>query len=340
MMMDRRIFVTGIATMFAMPLAARAQSPSAGAQRPGKLPRVGYLGSGYASDRSSPRFSYLFDSFTDGLRDMGYVDGQTVTIDWRWAEQRYDRLPDLAADLVRLGVAAIFATTDHAATAARQATQTTPIVFNQVADPVASGFAISISRPGGNMTGLMQPGPEVTGKRLGFLKEAVTKLSRVAVLLNPTGTINVHHLPAAEKSARELGLRSQVFESRGPQDFDRVFIAIANNRAQGVLLLPDTTFFIGREQLSNLALRHRLPLSAHLAEYARAGVLLTYGPPLSAEWRRAGVLVGRVLNGAKPADIPVEGPSRFELVINLKTAKTLGLTIPRSLLLRADQVIE
>jgi ABC-type uncharacterized transport system substrate-binding protein len=205
---------------------------------------------------------------------------------------------------------------------------------------VASGFAASISRPGSNMTGFMLPGPEVTGKRLGFLKEAVAKLSRVAVLLNPAGTIYVHHLPAAQKTAQELGLHSQVFESRGSQDFERVFIAIADDRAQGVLLLPDTTFFIGREQLSKLALRHRLPLSAHLAEYARAGVLLTYGPVLSAEWRRAGVLIGRILNGAKPVDIPIEGPSRFELVINLKTAKALGLTIPPSLLLRADQIIE
>jgi putative tryptophan/tyrosine transport system substrate-binding protein len=339
--MNRRAFVTGLGAVFAAPLGAEAQPPPSRERRPGgKLPRVGYLSSGRPSDRSDPRFSYLFDAFVDGLRDAGYVDGQTVTIESRWAEQRYERLPDLAADLVRLGVAAIFAPTDHAATAARQVTQTIPIVFNQVADPVASRFADSVSRPGRNMTGFTLPGPEVTGKRLGFLKEAVPKLSRVAVLLNPNGTINVHHLPAAQKSARELGLHAQVFESRGPQDFDRVFTAIAADRVQGILLLPDTTFFIGREQLSKLALQHRLALSAHLVEYARSGMLLTYGPVLAAEWRRAGTLIGKILNGAKPADIPIEAPSKFELVINLKTAKALGLTIPQSLLLRADQVIE
>ena len=341
-MMNRRAFISGITvSLLAAPLAAGAQSPRSSEGRAGgKLPRVGYLGSAHPSHRFDPRFSYLADALAAGLRELGYVEGQTVVIEWRWAEERYERLPDLARELVRLGVAVIFATTDHAATAARQVTQTTPIVFNQVADPVASGFAVSISRPGRNMTGFTLPGPEVTGKRLGFLKEAVPKLSRVAVLLNPTGTINVHHLPAAQKTAQELGVHAQVFESRGSQDFERVFIAMANDRMHGVLLLPDTTFFIGREQLSKLALRHRLPLSAHLTEYARAGVLLTYGPVLSAEWRRAGALVGRILNGAKSADIPIEGPTKFELVINAKTAKALGLTIPPALLLRADQVIE
>jgi putative tryptophan/tyrosine transport system substrate-binding protein len=340
-MMNRRAFVTGLGAALAAPLASEAQSARSSEGRAGgKLPRVGYLGSGHPTDRSDPRFSYIFDAFAGGLRERGYVEGQTVAIEWRWAEERYERLPDLARDLVRLGVDVIFATADHTAAAARQATQTIPIVFNSASDPVASGFGVSLSHPGGNMTGLMQPGPQVTAKRLSFLKEAVAKLSRVAVVRNPTGVAHIHHLPVAQKSALALRLQSRVFDSRGPQDFDNVFRAISDDRAHAVLLLPDSTFYIGRAQLAQLALRYQLPMIATLAEYARAGVLLAYGSILSAEWRRAGVLVGKILNGAKPADIPIEESSKLELVINVKTAKALGLTIPPSLLLRADQVIE
>jgi putative ABC transport system substrate-binding protein len=339
--MNRRTFVTGLGAVLAAPPAAEAQSPRSSEGRVGgKLPRVGYLGSGHPTDRSDPRVSHIFDAFAAGLRELGYVEGQTVAIEWRWAQERYDRLPDLARELVRLGVDVIFATTDHAAAAARQATQTIPIVFNAAADPVASRFAVSLSHPGGNMTGLTLPGPQVTGKQLSFLKEAVAKLSRVAVVRNPTGVAHVHYLPVAQKSALTLRLQSQVFDARGPQDFESVFRAISKDRAQAVLLLPDTTFYIGREQLAQLALRYQLPMIANRAELARAGVLLAYGSILSEEWRRVGVLAGKILNGAKPTDIPIEEPSKFELVINLKTAKALGLTIPPSLLLRADQVIE
>jgi putative ABC transport system substrate-binding protein len=249
-------------------------------------------------------------------------------------------LPALAGELVRLGVDVIFATADHTATAARQATPTIPIVFTAVTDPVARRFTASLSHPGGNMTGLTLPGPQVTGKQLSFLTEAVAKLSRVAVLRNPTGTAHLLHLPGAQKAAETLRLQFQVFDASSPQDFERVFVAIANYRAQAALLLPDSIFYIGREQLAELALRHRLPMSTNRVEFARAGALMAYGSVLSAEWRRAGVLVGRILNGSHPSDIPVEEPTKFEFVINLKTAKTLGLTIPPSLLARADQVIE
>jgi len=339
--MDRRAFVTGLGAVLATPLAAETQPVRGAASQPGgKLPQVGYVGSGHPSDRSDPRFSYLAEAFAAGLRELGYVEGQTVAIEWRWAEERYERLPDLARELVRLGVDVIFATTDNAATAARQATRTIPIVFTAAADPVASRFAVSLSHPGGNMTGLAQPGPVVTGKRMSFLKEAVAKLSRVAIVRNPTGVAHVHDLPVAQESALALRLQSRIFDSRGPHAFESVFRAISNDRAQAVLLLPDSTFYIGREQLAQLALRYQLPMIGTRAEYARAGVLLAYGSVLSQEWRRAGVLVGKILNGAKPADIPIEEPSKFELVINVKTAKALGLTIPPSLLLRADQVLE
>jgi putative ABC transport system substrate-binding protein len=308
--MDRRAFLVGAAALLAAPLVAEAQQTGSGSTpRPGgRLPRVGYLGSGHPADRSSRLFSYLFEAFANGLREGGYVDGQTVTVEYRFAEERFERLPDLAGELVRLGVDVIFATADHTAAAARQATPTIPIVFNSVTDPVAMRFAASLSHPGGNMTGLTQPGPQLTGKRLSFLKEAIAKLS-VAVLRNPTGTAHLLHLPAVQKAAQTLRLQVQVFDASNPQDFERVFGAIANDRAQAVLLLPDSTFYIRREQLAELALRYRLPMSGFRAEFARAGVLMAYGSVLSAEWRRAGVLVGKILNGGKPSDIPVEEPT-------------------------------
>ena len=340
--MGRRAFLVLVsASLLAAPLAAEAQQTGSGStpRRGGRLPRVGYLGSGHPADRSSRLFSYLFEAFADGLREGGYVDGQTVIVEYRFAEGRFERLPALAGELVRLGVDVIFATADHTATAARQATPTIPIVFTAVTDPVARRFTASLSHPGGNMTGLTLPGPQVTGQ-LSFLTEAVAKLSRVAVLRNPTGTAHLLHLPGAQKAAETLRLQFQVFDASSPQDFERVFVAIANYRAQAVLLLPDSIFYIGREQLAELALRHRLPMSTNRVEFARAGALMASGSVLSAEWRRAGMLVGRILNGSHPSDIPVEEPTKFEFVINLKTAKAIGLTIPPSLLLRADQVIE
>ena len=190
------------------------------------------------------------------------------------------------------------------------------------------------------MTGLTLPGPEITGKRLGLLKEAVPNVSRVAILRNPTQTSDLTYLPAAQDSARALGLSPQVFDVGGPHEWDKAFSAMAKGRAHGVLVLPDTTFYIGRHRLAELARRHRLPLMTQRPEFAQAGALMAYGTSSSAEWRRAGELVGKILKGAKPGDLPIEQPTKFELVINLKTAKALGLTIPPSLLLRADQVIE
>src|SRR5262249_4953199 len=218
--MDRRAFLGTIgAGVLALPLAVEAQQATdVDRRRNAKLPVIGYLGSGYPSDRSSSRFAYIFEAFADGLRQLGYVDGQTVKTEWRWAEEQYGRLPDLAADLVRLGVDVIFTPSDHSAVAARQATHTTPIVFLGVVDPVNSGFAVSLARPGSNMTGLTRPGPEITGKQLGLLKEAVPNVSRVAILRNPTQTSDLTYLPAAQDSARALKLSSQVFDVRGPHE--------------------------------------------------------------------------------------------------------------------------
>ena len=337
-MIGRRAFVGGVAAMLGAPLAGEAQPRNANA--PARLPRVGYLGSGHPSDRSSRRFAHLFRAFTNGLRDVGYVEGETVTVDYRFVEERYERFVDLARELVRLGVDVIFAPSDRAAAAAKQVTQTIPIVFAAAADPVASQFVASFSRPSRNMTGLTQAGTQLTGKRLSLLKESIPKLSKVAVLWNPTAQRAVDHLSVAQDSARTLRVQSKTFGMRGPQDLEGVFTAMVSEGAQAVLLLPDSIIYIAYEQLGSRALRHRLPMIGSRAEYAHAGALMSYGPSLIAEWRRAGALVGKILSGAKPADLPVEEPSTFELVINLKTAKALGLTIPPSLLLRADQVIE
>src|SRR5262249_31597988 len=246
--------------------------------------------------------------------------------------------PDLAAELVRLGVDVIFAGGDLQATGAKQATRTIPIVFTGATDPVASQFVMNLSRPGGNMTGLTQSGTQVTAKRLSLLKEAVPKLSRVAVLSNPMGP--THHLAVIRDAAVALRAKPQVFEASSSQEVEKAFVAMVKHRAQAVLLLPDSTFYNARDQLGQLALRYRLPMIGWRPDFASAGALMAYGASLTADYRRAGVLVGKILNGAKPSELPVEEPAKLELIVNLRTAKTLGLTISPSLLARADQVIE
>jgi putative ABC transport system substrate-binding protein len=327
-LMDRRRFLlTSLAGAFAAPLGGQAQRPS------GTLPRVGWLGAGPAFNNPD-----LVEAFREGLREPGYVEGQNVIIEYRWAEQRYDRLPRLAAELVHLGVNVIFAGGDLPAAGARQTTATIPIVFTGATDPVASKFIVSLAHPGGNMTGLTQTGTQVTGKRVSLLKEARPKLSRIALLSNPDAF--PIHLRAAHDAARALGLQAQTFEVRRAQDFEGVFLAMVKDRAQALVLVPDSVFYQERGPLGQLALRHRLPMIGWRPDFAREGALLAYGAPITEDFRRAGVLVGKILNGAKPSDLPVEEPSNLKLFINLKTAKALGLTIPPSLLLRADQIIE
>ena len=333
--MNRRTFLAGTsAVLLAAPLAAEAQQPSSREQPGGRVPRVGFLGTGPGRTGAE----HLTEAFRDGLREIGYVDSHNVTIEYRFAELRYERLPDLAAELVRLGVDVIFAPGDLPATGAKQATRTIPIVFTGAADPVASQFVMSLSRPGGNMTGLTQSGTQVTAKRLSLLKEAVPKLSRVAVLSNPMA--HSHHLAVIHDAAVALRAKPQVFEARSPQDLEKAFVAMVKDRAQAVLLLPDSMLYTVRDQLGQLALRHRLPMIGWRPDFARAGALMAYGASITADYRRAGVLVGKILNGAKPSELPVEEPAKLELIVNLRTAKTLGLTIPPSLLARADQVIQ
>ena len=245
-MIDRRTFLAGTGAVLLATLVRVTAQPVTGAPGGKMLPRVGYLGSGYPSDRSDPRFSYLFEALADGLRQLGYVDGQTVTMEWRFAEERYERLRELAAELVQGGASVILTPTDHSAVAAREATHTIPIVFSAAADPVRSGFAVSLSRPGRNMTGMAQSGPELTGKRLGLLKEALRNISRVAILRDARQPGDAVHLPVLQDSGRALRLSCQVFEARGRHEWEGVFAAMVKGRAEAVLVLPDTTFYIGR----------------------------------------------------------------------------------------------
>ncbi len=312
-----------------IPLAAEAQ-------RAVTPPRVGYLGAGSASADAPFR-----EAFRQGLRERGWIEGQNVVIESRWAEGRLDRLPDLAAELVRLKVDVIFAPATASTVAAQNATRTIPIVMAMVGDPVGRGTIASLARPGGNVTGLsINVGVEAVGKQLELLKEVAPKISRVAVLGNPDEPQYGPVVREAEIVGRALGVQLQVLEARGPNEFDRAFAAMVRQHAEALWVLSGAVYFLHQRQLADLAAKSRLPTTYGYREYVDAGGLLAYGPNLREFWRRAAVYVDKVLQGAKPADLPVEQPTKFELVINLKTAKALGLTIPQSVLLRADEIIQ
>ncbi len=313
------------------PLAAEAQQAA-------KIARIGYLSLDVATS------AHLREAFLQGLRDLGYVEGRNVVIEYRDTEGKFERLPALAAELVALKVDVIVAAGGTpSALAAKQATRTIPIVVAIAADPVASGLVTSLARPGGNVTGLSMLTPELVGKRLELLKQAVPGVSRVAVLWQP-GDYGEHTekdiLKEAEVTARALGVRLQVVEARGPQDFDRAFSDMTRARADALIVLGTSMFFTERRRLVDLAAKHRLPATYSARDSVDAGGLMAYGPNFADMFRRAATYVDKILKGAKPADLPVEQATKFELVINLKTAKALGLTVPPSLLGRADQVIE
>ena len=327
--MDRRAFLGTLAGgLLAAPLVAEAQQAA-------KIARIGYLG--------RKANSHLHAAFLQGLRDLGYVEGRNVVIEVRDAEGRNERLPALAAELVALKVDVIVAVATPAALAAKQATKTIPVVFTALADPVTSGLVTSLARPGGNITGVSFLAPEQVGKRLERLKEAVPGVSRVAVLWQPGDvpeTTAKNLLKEAEVAARALGVRVQFVEARGPADFDRAFSDVTRARAGALTVLTSPMFVTERRRLVDLAARNRLPAVYGLREFVDAGGLMSYGSNTADVYRRAATYVDKILKGAKPADLPVEQPTKFELVINLKTAKALGLTIPPSLLQRADEVIQ
>jgi ABC-type uncharacterized transport system substrate-binding protein len=331
-MMERRTFLGTLAlSVLALPLAAEAQ-PAA------KVARIGYLALNFASGRN------LTEAFRQGLRDFGYVEGRNLVIEIRSAEGKPERLPALAAELVALKVDVIVVAGGALAVlAAKQATRTLPIVFAGAADPVADGLVTSLARPGGNVTGLSGFSPELVGKRLELLKQAVPGVSRVAALWQPGAVPELtekHLLKEADVAARALGVRLQLVEARGPADFDRAFSDMTRARAGALSVLGTPMFFTERRRLVDLAAKNRLPAVYPWREFVEAGGLMAYGPNVADLYRRAATYVDKILRGAKPGDLPVEQPTKFELVINLKTAKALGLMIPPSLLGRTDEVVQ
>ena len=313
-------------------------APLAEAQQAAKVARLGLLSNNLAAT------PHIQEAFRQGLRDLGYVEGRNVVIEYRDAEGKPERLPALAAELVALKVDVIVAAAgNHIVRAAKQATSTLPIVFAAASDPVASGLVTSLARPGGNVTGTAMLSPELVGKRLELLTQAIPGVSRVAVLWLPGALgerVEKDMQTQADVAARALGLRLQFVEARRPADLDRAFSDMTRAHAGALTMLPSAMFLREHRRLVELAAKHRLPAVYTVREYADAGGLLAYAPNLADAVRRAATYVDRILKGAKPADLPVEQSTKFELVINLKTARTLGLTIPPSVLSRADQVIE
>jgi putative tryptophan/tyrosine transport system substrate-binding protein len=315
-------------SLLAAPLVAEAQEA-------GKVPRIGVLGT------SPPAAAVSFEAFRKGLQELGYVEGQHVHIDYRWPEGEREGYPALAAQLVQGRFDVIVTISGGAARAAKRATDTVPIVFCSVGDdPVQLGMVASLVRPGGNASGTVILSRELEAKRLELLKEAVPGLSRAAVLWNSRMPLHPRMLQDVEKAAGQLNVRLIPVEWKGPGDIEKAFQLARHERVGGVLALPSPETWRAREQIARVALEHRLPTVGIEPGFAAAGNLVQYGPDFSESCRRAASYVDRILKGAKPADLPVEQPTRFSLVINLKTAKALGVTIPPSILLRADQVIE
>jgi putative ABC transport system substrate-binding protein len=319
------LIATGV--LLAAPLAAEAQPA-------GKVYRIGFL------RRTSPELA-AWEAFRQALRDLGYSETQNVVIEQRYAHGASDRLPGLAADLVRLKMDVIVVDGMPTAVAVKAATTSIPVVFVLGVNPVSYGLVASLARPGGNFTGLtMAVGYELAGKRLELLKGTVPNLSRLAVLGNPTSSVTGPFLRDAERAARALGVEFQAFEAASPEDLASVYSAMMRWSADGLNTLNDAMFFSQRQRIVELAAKNRLPAMYPETEFVQAGGLMSYGPDFDYLFRRAASYVDKILKGAKPADLPVEQPTKFELVINLKTARALGLTVPQSILLRADSVIE
>ena len=306
------------------------------AQLTEKVHRVGFLGPRIRADVAP-----YVDAFRQGLRELGWVEGKNIMIEYRWAEGRADRLADQAADLVRLKVDVILAGNTQAAVEAKRATRTIPIVMGTAADPVGVGLVASLARPGGNVTGLSYSvGLEVLTKQLELLKEIVPAVRRVAVLSNPVNPAHALWRKDSDLAAKSLGVHLQVLEARGPQEFDGAFAAIARERAEALLILADSAFALHRVRLQGLAAKSRLPAMYGSREYTEAGGLASYGVDVRDNFRRSAAYVDKILRGVKPADLPVEQPTKFELVVNHRAAKALGLMMPASVLARADQIIE
>jgi len=321
--------------LIALGVAALAWAGAVRAQAPSTLRRIGML-SGFSPSGYAPSYQ----AFRLGLRDLGWVEGKNISIEYRHAEGRHDRLPELAADLVRLKVDVIVTAATSDALAAQRATKAIPIVMVAAGNPVANGLVESLARPGGNVTGLSQMLQEVSGKRLELLKEMVPKLSRVAVLWNPNSASATLNWKENQQPARQLGIELHSLEVRSPSELDKAFEAATNVRAGALAILPDPVISTNLERIVDFAAKSRLPSIYQSSEFADAGGLVTYGPDRADLFRRAATYVDKILKGTKPGDLPVDQPTKLELVVNLKTAKAIGITIPQSVLFRADKVIE
>ena len=322
-------------TAFALMITMTIGTSSAVAQSAAKLTKIGVLLPGTPASAQ-----VLFQAFEHGMRELGYLEGEHVVFERRFAEGRPDRLPDLAAELVRLSVDVIVTSTDPGIAAVKQQTRTIPIVMANSTDPVGTGFVASLARPGGNITGNSSMSAELTGKRLDLLREVVPGLSRVAILWNPDIRGAGLEYRETEGAAGRLHLQLQSVEVTRNDDLDRAFAAMATRRAQA-LLVPalNPMAFVNRNRIAALARQHRLPSIYGTREFADVGGLMAFGANVADQWRHAAAYVDRILKGARPGDLPVQQPTTFELVVNLKTAKALGLTIPSSLLQRADHVV-
>ena len=329
--MRRREFITllgGAAASVSLPFAAHAQQSR-------KVPRIGVLLPGTPAS-----FSLRTKAFLAGLRDLGYLEGQTIEIEWKWGQDRVEGLPELAAELVRRNVEVIVTGGTPAAKALKGATGTIPIVMAIIGDPVAAGLVDSLARPGGNATGFSIVAPDLSGKRLELLREIVPNVSPVAVMLNTRNPQSQFELKETQTAARALGLRLHPIQVSPDDTLEQAFAAMSNASARTLIILTDPIFFSQRKSIVDLAARHRLPAMYFFQEFAKEGGLVSYGPSDLDLYRRSATYVDRILKGAKAGELPVEQPTKFELVINLKTAKAIGLDIPPMLLARADEVIE
>jgi ABC-type uncharacterized transport system substrate-binding protein len=324
----RREFITLLGGAAAWPLAARAQQPS--------MPVVGFVHT--LSPENVPHF---VAAFQQGLKEVGYVEGQNLAVEYRWAQGQYDRLSGLVDDLVRRQVAVIAATGgDPSPQIAKAATQTIPIVFTANSDPVREGLVANLNRPGGNVTGITIFGPAAVTKRVQLMHELMPKAATIAYLMNPNNPNGEMEMKAAQTAARSLGQQMSVLSASNEREIDTAFAVMAQQTANALVVASDTFFVWRRDQLVGLAARHALPAIYYLREFAQAGGLMTYGNSLTDVYRRVGVYVGRILKDEKPSDLPVQQSTKFELIVNLQTAKALGLAVPPTLLALADEVIE
>jgi len=329
LLISRRAFVASVTGgLLSAPLAA-------GAQPAGKVHRIGFLGNSTAALEAN-----LVQPFRDGLRELGYVEGRDVAIEYRWAEGQYERFPALVAELIALKVEVLVTAGTPAALAVKRATTTIPLVMVAVGEPVGTGLVKSLARPGGNLTGLVSIAPDLEGKRLELLTEIVPKLSSVAFLSNPANPFHATSEKQARTAARSLHLKVEFFPVRAESEFERAFLAMGGQRPGALVMLADRLFLHHRARIVEFAAQNRLPAVYAYTELVEAGGLMSFGPSYPGMHRRAAYFVDRILKGDKPADLPMEQPSKFELLINLKTARALGLVIPQPVLLRADHLIQ